>query len=125
MARRRVELPVVGQHAHEHDGAGHGEREAEDDRGGPRPAEQVRARGAQPRGDRALDDRAGNGHAAHGEQLVEMELEADAEHQQDDADLGELAGEMCVGDEAGRVGADQQAGEQVADDRERCRRSVR
>jgi hypothetical protein len=116
MARRRVELPVVGQHADEHDGAGHGEREAEDDRGGPPPAEQVRTRGAEPRGDGALDDRAGNRHAAHGEQLVEMELEADAEHQQDDADLGELTGQMRIGHEAG-VGADQQAGEQVADDR--------
>ena len=62
-------------------------------------------------------DGAGNGDAPHGQQFLEVELQADAEHQQDDADFGELLGEMRVGDEAGRVGTDDDAGEQVADDR--------
>ena len=44
-------------------------------------------------------------------------MQADAEHQQDDADLGELARERLVGDEARREGADGDAGEQIADQR--------
>ena len=62
------------------------------------------------------DDRAGHRDAPHGEQFLDVELQADAEHQQDDADLGELLGEVRVGDEARRVRPDQRAGEQVADD---------
>ena len=59
----------------------------------------------------------GNRDAPHRQQFLEVELQPDAEHQQDDADLGELLGQRRVGDEAGRVRADQRAGEQVADDR--------
>ena len=59
--------------------------------------------------DGALSDRAGNGDAPHRQQFLQMELQADAEHQQDDADLGELLGEMSVGDEARRVRADAQS----------------
>jgi hypothetical protein len=44
-------------------------------------------------------------------------MQPHAEHQQHDADLGELAGDLEVGDIAGRGGADQHAGEQVADQR--------
>ena len=44
-------------------------------------------------------------------------MQADAEHQQDDADLGELVGDVLVGDEAGRERPDQDAGEQIADQR--------
>ena len=44
-------------------------------------------------------------------------MQADAEHQQDDADLGELRGELAVGDEAGRERADGDARQQVADER--------
>ena len=62
-----------------------------------------RDRRAQQRGDRALDDRARDRHAADGEQLLDVKLQADAEHQQDDADLGELLGDVRVGDEAWRV----------------------
>ena len=43
----------------------------------------------------ALDDGAGDGHAAHRQQLLEVELQADAEHQQDDADLRELLGHLA------------------------------
>jgi hypothetical protein len=45
-----------------------------------------------------------------------MELQADPEHQQNDADLGELFGEMCVGREAGRMGTDRDPCQQVSDD---------
>jgi hypothetical protein len=44
-------------------------------------------------------------------------VQADAEHQQDDADLGELAGERAVAHEARRVGADEDAREEIAHQR--------
>src|SRR3712207_7926784 len=52
--------------------------------------------------DGALHDGAGDRDAADGEQVFDMELQADAEHQQDDADLRELLGERAVGHEARR-----------------------
>ncbi len=51
------------------------------------------------------------------EQVLQREMQADAEHQQDDADLGELAAQAPVGDEAGRVGTDEHAGDEIADER--------
>ena len=44
-------------------------------------------------------------------------MQADAEHQQDDADLGELAGDRRVGDKAGRERTDEDAGDEIADQR--------
>jgi hypothetical protein len=38
MTRRRVQVAVVGEDPHEHDGARHGDRQAEDDPGRPPPA---------------------------------------------------------------------------------------
>ena len=55
-------------------------------------------------GDRCLRDRARDGDAANGQQLLEVELQADAEHQQDDADFGELFGDRRVDDEPGVFG---------------------
>ena len=86
-----------------------------------RPADQSQpnaraSSGAEAGRDRALRDRARDGDAPHREQLLDVELQADAEHQEDDADLGELLGEGGIGHEAGRVRPDQRAGEQVADD---------
>ena len=76
------------------------------------------------RGDRAerrsrprfARSRPGMAIAPDGQQLVEVELQPDAEHQQDDADFRELFGDLRVGDEAGRVGPDDDAGQQIADD---------
>ena len=44
-------------------------------------------------------------------------MQADAEHQQDDADLGEFRRQRLVGDEARRERPDENAGDQVADQR--------
>jgi hypothetical protein len=48
---------------------------------------------------------------------VEVEFEAYAEHEQDDAHFGELLGDLEVGGEARRVRADGHAGEEEADHR--------
>ena len=44
-------------------------------------------------------------------------MQTDGEEQQDNADLGELVGQRLIGDEARREGTDQDAGEQIADQR--------
>ena len=59
---------------------------------------------AEQRRDHALPDRAGHGDGPHRQQLLDMELQADAEHQQDDADLGELFGDRGIGCEPGVYG---------------------
>lgn len=46
-----------------------------------------------------------------------MKVQADAEHHQNDADLGELLGDGQIAAETRRVRPDEHAGEQVADDR--------
>ena len=44
-------------------------------------------------------------------------MQADAEHQEDDADLGKLRRKVLVGDETRRMRADKDAGDQVTDKR--------
>ena len=44
-------------------------------------------------------------------------MQTDAEHQQHHADLGELARQLGVGDEARRGGTNDDAGDQVTDQR--------
>jgi hypothetical protein len=117
VAGRCVQIVAVGKHPYQDDRAGDRQREAEHDPRGPVPAERVRDAGAQAGRDEALCDGSRNGDPLHGQQLRQVKLEADAEHQQDDADLRELLGERRVGREAGRVRPDDDAGEQVADDR--------
>ena len=51
----------------------------------------------QHRGRHALDDGAGDGHPANGKQFLEMELQAYAEHEQDDAHFRELFGNLPIG----------------------------
>ncbi|HTM30239.1 MAG TPA: hypothetical protein VL263_02990 [Vicinamibacterales bacterium] len=111
-----VEIVVVGEHPHEHHRAGDGQRHAEDQAGRPVPPEGARQHDAKHRGDATLCDRPGNGHASDREQLLDVELQADAEHQENDADLGHLFGEVRVGDEAWRVRADERTGKQIAGD---------
>jgi hypothetical protein len=69
------------------------------------------------RGHADLHQRAGHGDVLHRQQVAQREVQADAEHQQDHADLGQLRRERLVGDEARRERADHYAREQVADQR--------
>ena len=75
---------------------------------------------AEERGRAALDDRAWHRNPTHRQQFVEMELQADAEHQQDDADLRQLFRQRRIGHEARRVRPDQHAGQQIAHDRRKA-----
>jgi len=62
-----------------------------------------------------LDDGAGQGDALDGKQVVNREMQADAEHQQHDADFGKLRSRAQVGDKARGGRADQDAGNKIAD----------
>ncbi len=67
--------------------------------------------------DDALRQRARHGDAPHGHELLDVKLQADAKHQEDDADLGELFRHVTIGHEAGRVRPDEQARDEITDDR--------
>ena len=88
------------QSAQQHHGAGHRQRQAEHQPGADRPAQPRREPHAEQGGAGDLDDGAGDGDLLDREQILEREVQADAEHQENDADLGELAGEILVGDDS-------------------------
>ena len=70
--------------------------------GGPPPEQ--RQGHAQPGGDGDLHDGAGNGDFADRQQIVEREMQPDPEHQQHDADLGELGGKPTSATKPGVAG---------------------
>jgi len=47
-------------------------------------------------------------------------MQADAEHQEDDADIGKLGGERLIGDDSGRERSDDDTSNQVADNRRKA-----
>ena len=112
-----MHVVVVGEHADEDDRAGHCEGHPEHEAPRPFPPERVRDEGAEPRRDGALGDRARNCHPPHRQQLFDVELQPDAEHQEDDSDLRQLLGQRTVRDEPWRMWPDERAGQKVADDR--------
>ena len=57
----------------------------------------------------ALRQRAWHGDPPHGHELLDVKLQADAKHQEDDPDLGELFRHVSIGHEARRVRSDQQS----------------
>ena len=60
----------------------------------------------QHRRDEALDDGSGEGNPPHGQQLFEVEMQPDAEHEQDDADLGELLRQRLIRQRSQACGTD-------------------
>ena len=69
------------------------------------------------RRDRDLHECSGNGDPADGHQIGRREVQADAEHQQDHADLGKLGRHRRISRKAGTEGADGDARQEVADER--------
>jgi hypothetical protein len=64
-----------------------------------------------------LRDRAGKRDVAHRHQVLDREMQADAEHQQNHADFRELIRETRVRHETRREWANANAGYEVANDR--------
>ena len=82
-----------------------------------RPAEPPANRHAERRGDQALRQRPRDSDGANRQQILEREMQPHAEHQENDADLGELVGDVLVGDKARRERPDDDAGHEIADQR--------
>ena len=112
----RVQVAIVGEDSDEDNRAGDREADPEDQPRRRRPAECVGDRHPQARGDDALRNRSWNGDPPDGDQLLDVKLQPDAEHQQDDADFGELLGHVAIRHEAGRVWAHEEPGNQIPDD---------
>ncbi len=92
------------QGAEQHDGAGDRQSKAKGHPGADGPAQHVGEAHAEEGRDGNLADGAGHGDIPHRPEVLEREVQADAEHQEDDADLGQLARQRLVSDEARRVG---------------------
>ncbi len=117
VAGRGVQIVVIGQDAREYDRARHGKGEPKDDAGRPVPAERASDDRTETRGRDTLNNGPRDSDSSYGEKFIEVKLQANAEHEQDDADLGELFRNVRIGHEAGRVRADHDPGDQVADNR--------
>ena len=113
----RVDKAALLESPQHHDRACHRKRQAEDETCPERPAEQVGETRPERGHDGDLPDGARHGDGPHGQQVGEGEVQPDAEHEQDDADLGELRRELLVGHVARREGADHHARDEVADER--------
>ena len=50
----------------------------------------------------------------HTKQVLERKMQADAEHQQHDAQFGKFARDLAIGDKAGREGTNNDARDQIA-----------
>ena len=112
-----LDQPALLQGAQQHDRDGDRQRQPEHQPRAERPAEQPGEPAPSSRRERHLDDGAGHGDRPHRQQILQRKMQADAEHQQDDADLGQFRRQALVGDEARRVRPDQHAGEEIADQR--------
>ena len=115
LAASRLDQPPLLQRAQQHDGRGDRQGQAEDDPRADAPAQKDRQAQAHDGRGRDLNDRAGDGDVLHRHQVLERKVQADAEHQQDHADLRQLRRQLLVGDIARRERPDQHAGQQVAD----------
>ncbi len=113
----RVEQVALLEGPQEHDRAGDGQGEAEDEPAAGRPAQRPGQAHPEQRRDGDLHDGAGHGNAPHRQQVLDGEMHADAEHQQDDADLRQLRRQRLIGDEPRRMRADGDSGQEVADQR--------
>jgi hypothetical protein len=95
-----IEQPAFLQQAQQHHGARHRERDAEDEAGARRPTLPPANGHAQWRRHQCLCERAGNGDAADREQVLKREMQSNPEHQQDDANFGELVRSALVSNKA-------------------------
>ena len=79
------------------------------------PAPRHRHADADAGSDDDLANGAGNHHPPYGHQIGHGEMQAHAEHQQHDTDLGQLSGYGAIGDEAGGEGAYRHPCDKIAD----------
>jgi hypothetical protein len=104
----------------QNDRAGDRQSEPEHDAGADGPPHEEREAEAHGGSDSDLDNGAGHSNRANRQKVLEREVQPNPEHQQDDAELGELAGQFLIRDEAGREGSDRHPREQIAHERRKA-----
>jgi hypothetical protein len=112
-----IEQAPLLHRAQQHHRGGNRERQTEHQTGGNAPTQRHAQGHAKDRRDGYLRHRAGQRDGLHRHQILEREMQADTEHQQDDADFSQFVGKADVGDKAGSGRTDHHAGEQIADQR--------
>jgi hypothetical protein len=111
------ELHALGEHLGDDRGRAHRPRGAERQSGLPAEPEERKDDDRSRGGDRDLREAEAEHRPAHRLQLREAELEPDGEHQEHDAEFGEVPGLDALRDPRERVRADRHADQQVAEDR--------
>ncbi len=112
-----VQLASLDEDLDDHQRGRDRERHAHHDRAAQVEPEGDRRDGSHDRGGHDLQHPAADRDAAHRDQVPQRELYAEGEEEEDDPDVGEGRDLCRVADEAGREGADDDPGDEVADDR--------
>jgi hypothetical protein len=110
----RIERVALLQRAQQHDSARNRQRQPQHQAGADSPAPQKRERHAACRRDGDLRNGAGDRDGAHRQQVLDREMQAHAEHQENDTDFGELAREIGVPDKPRRERTKRYASEEIA-----------
>ena len=90
--------------------------QSQNERGGNRPAKQLACAEADKRTGRNLQKRARHGDVPDTQQLSRRKMQADGEHQQRNADLGQFGCQFLIGGKSGRMRTDEDPRENIADD---------
>ena len=113
----RVERAVVHQGSQQDDGARNRDGETEDQAGVGVPAPIPGKCEPKSCCDQHLDGGAGDGDGSDPPEVVEREVKSDTEHQEYDAQFGQLGDRRLIADKAWRGRSDCHARDEVADDR--------
>ena len=116
-AASRLHQAALLQRAEQNDGTGHRQRQSEDKALADLPLHQHGEPKAHHRGHRDLDDGARYRDGFDGQQVLQREVQAHAEHQKDDAEFREFRRQRLVGDVTRRERTHGDAGEQIANQR--------
>lgn len=108
---------ALDQSTQQHDGTGHRKGQAEHQTSHEAPPHDQRQTNPERGGGCYLYDGTRDGDPSYGKQVTEAEMDSDAEHQQDHADLRQLSGNLLIGYQAGSEGTEGHSSEQVAHDR--------
>ena len=114
MAGVGVQDVVVGQDAGKHHSAGYRNGHAEHRARQQGKAEKVQNDHAGKGGGGDLDNRAAHGNGPYGQQILQVKVQAHAEHEQDYAEFGKLGSRGRVGHKARRVRPHQHTRQQIA-----------
>ena len=115
-AMRRRDLHLLGEHLRDDRRRAHREHPAEREAGLPTGAEQMQQDHRGQRRDGDLREPESEHCAAHRFELRQAELEADREHQEDDAEFGQVPDVGGLGHEGERMRADREPDEEIAQD---------